>query len=722
MRPYILQKNNTIKLVPLVGNDEGWINVTVYVPAESIEINYDAFDGSFKANVGDTHLYERMAKLITVKPSDATVKTYKISIENGTGVVEKVGNTSFNAVGSGVATLKVEADGAQATAPVQATINLTVEKPVKSANIPNNIIYATLTDGNPTDITNKVKANVTLDGDPDLWATQATVTLSGTYVTCTDDTGAPFTPSFNATGLLGKYAAVAEGTSTMTIDLRWPNYDDWGVSSNDLTYGNAQKTFDIVVQTLVTLVGFDVTITDPVVGQNGTITLTPQPVGATFDPSDINVYIYNDFDDDTNNANDWSDQLSTDVISETTAGLSYKFTSTIPGNVNVLVTQNAVTGGETPIPVNDPASPTANSFKGFEIGWPLELATGWQWRSNPCGFIAMTELGSTFGSKDLTEIRTGNKLLYNDPNWGLFGTLTTTAGLLQGQCYKVNMVNAHTATLLGSTVTDANKRAGTIDETTKDLTISLNPGWNWVGNPYLFDRNLNNLFGGTASGVADGTVIVGKTGSAEFKTASGLWEGDLKVLKAGEGYIIKNPGTAAFNLVFPAETTLTPGNDAVPSGVKGINAPAKVWEYDHTRFANNMTIIATLEGIEHPDQYSIGAFVGDECRGEGIIEDGKAFITVHCDADEYVTFKLYSPYTNDFYTIEEGLKAQTRVGSLRAPLLLHAAGVVDGINATTSSAEANAAYDLNGRRSIATQRGITIRRMSDGSVRKVIVK
>ena len=89
-----------------------------------------------------------------------------------------------------------------------------------------------------------------------------------------------------------------------------------------------------------------------------------------------------------------------------------------------------------------------------------------------------------------------------------------------------------------------------------------------------------------------------------------------------------------------------------------------------------------------------------------------------------MTFKLYSPYTNDFYSIEEGLKAQARVGSLRAPLTLHAAGVVDGINATMSSpsTEANAAYDLNGRRSIATQRGITIRRMSDGSVRKVIVK
>ena len=720
MRPYILQNNNTTKLVPLIGNDEGWINVTVYVPAESIEIDYSAFGGNFKANVGDTHLYERMAKLITVKPLDATVKTYKISIENGDGVVEKVGNTTFNAVGSGVATLKVEADGAPATAAVQATINLTVEKPVKSASTPNNTIYATLTDGNPTDITNQVKANISLGGDPALWATQATATLSGTYVTCTDDSGAPITPSFDATGLLGKYTAVAEGTSTMTINLRWPNYDDWGVSSDELTYGTAQKTFDIVVQTLVSLVGFEVAITNPVVGANGTITLTPQPAGATFDPNEINVYIYNDYDDDTNNTNDWSDQLSTDVISETTAGLSYKFTSTIPGNVNVLVTKNELTGGETAIPVNDPNSPTSYSFTGFEIGWPLELTTGWQWRSNPCGFVASAELGNTFGSADLTEIRTGNKLLYNDPNWGLYGTLTTTAGILQGQCYKVNMQNAHTATLLGSTVTDANKRAGSIDATTKALTIALNPGWNWVGYPYFFDRNLNNLFGGNTD--FEGAMIVGKTGFATYNSSTGLWEGALQMLKAGEGYIIKNAKATAISLVFPDETTLTPGNEAVPSGVKGINAAAKVWEYDHSRFVNNMAVIATLEGVEHPDQYSIGAFVGDECRGEGIIEDGKAFITVHCDADEYVTFKLYSPYTNDFYSIEEGLKAQTSVGSLRAPLKLHAAGVVDGINATTSSAEANASYDLNGRRSIATQRGITIRRMSDGSVRKVIVK
>ena len=131
-----------------------------------------------------------------------------------------------------------------------------------------------------------------------------------------------------------------------------------------------------------------------------------------------------------------------------------------------------------------------------------------------------------------------------------------------------------------------------------------------MGNPYLFDRNLNDLFGGTASGVSDGTVIVGKTGSAEFKSASGLWEGDLKMLKAGEGYIIKNPSTAAFNLVFPAETTLTPGNDAVPSGVKGINAPGWHLHFRDTerRHGGHVVNFSLLEGelsLCHADDFQI---------------------------------------------------------------------------------------------------------------------
>jgi hypothetical protein len=166
-----------------------------------------------------------------------------------------------------------------------------------------------------------------------------------------------------------------------------------------------------------------------------------------------------------------------------------------------------------------------------------------------------------------------------------------------------------------------------------------------------------------------------------------------------------------------------PCNEDSSNGVKSEASFAKVWEYDHTRFMNNMTMVANVEDVDNPEQYSIGAFVGDECRGEGTVMNGKAFITVHCNPGEYVTFKLYNAYTGEYRIIEEGLKAQTRVGSLKAPFKLHAGALVDGINGIANGrGHSSEAYDLSGRRTSTQQRGVSILRMADGQSQKVIVK
>lgn len=707
IRPYIQQASG--KLVP---ENNGWITVTVEVPVTEIQIDYSlfnedptAFADYFKANVGDKNLYQRLQRLIKVLPDEATDKSYTISIEDTNQPVVLIGATSLQAQGEGPATVKVTANnGINPTdgGPVTATVNIQVVKPTTAVNVQQSTLYipCTATDL-PKDITADVQGFVTFNGTNPV----GTVALTGTSVNCS-------APGLDATGLSGMYTAVDKGTTTVAITLQWPNYDEWGVNGDVLTYNSFQKQFDIIVQEALS--AFNVAVTEAFVGGNGTITLTPQPAGAAFDIADIGVTIDNGY------SGDWGAQLTVTKGSQTTDALVFNYTSSIPGVVNVSVTKKELSGSDTPIDLYDgSATPTPNYS--FEIGWPLSLASGWQWRSNPCGAIPVADFTTIFSNKYLVEIRTNNKLLFNDPQWGLYGTLTSSVGLLQGQCYKVNMTNPYESILYGSSAADPSLVAGTYNAD-GSVNVTLKTGWNWVGNPYLFDRVLNNIFSGTASGILDGTVIIGKTGSAEFKATSGLWEGDLKVLKAGEGYVIKNPSTADVDLVFPAETTMAPGNES--AGVKGLEGVVKVWEYDHSRFMNNMTMVATLEDIAHPDQYSIGAFVGDECRGEGIVENGKAFITVHCNVGEYVTFKLYSPYTNDYYTVEEGLQAQTRIGSLDAPFKLHAANVVDGINAAVASpsGDANTTFDLNGRRVNGNQRGVGIRRMADGSIRKVIVK
>ena len=370
--------------------------------------------------------------------------------------------------------------------------------------------------------------------------------------------------AFNTNGLTGTYTAVAEGTSTVIIDLNWPNYDAWGITGDVLTFNTAQSKFDIIVQQMVTLIGFNVAVTNAVAGQSGTITLTPQPAGATFDPNAIGVTISNGY------TGDWGALLSVTKKSITTEKLEWQYSSAIPCTVTVKAEQTTPTGGTTTIRLNDPTSDAAYSFTGFEIGYPLSLNSGWQWRSNPCGAVTTANFASIYGTADLTEIRTSDKLLYNDPSWGFFGTLNSTAGLLQGQCYKLNMKNARESVLYGSSATDASLVEGTRGAA-GEVTIALNPGWNWVGSPYLFDRKLSTVFS-TAFAGKDGIIIIGKTGSAEL-TPAGNWNGDLTTLNSGEGYIIKNPYTETIRFTFVCKGGMfyaENGDPHLPHAARGI--------------------------------------------------------------------------------------------------------------------------------------------------------
>ena len=346
-----------------------------------------------------------------------------------------------------------------------------------------------LTDGNPQDITTEVQNNVTLStaGGSLVSEVDGTVALSGSSVTCSP------APGLDLGGITGTFTAQTEGTTTVTINLRWPDYDSWGVSTDVLQYNTAQFSFTIKVTNNLTLSHFNVAVANAVAGLPGTISFTPQPAGASYDLNNLMVDINNGL------AGPWANALTSSLSSATDDLIVYEFTSTIPCQINVAVTINGV-----PVVLNDPSSPVGNAFSGFEIGWPFELSSGWQWRSNPCGFIPANQLATYYGNGDLIEIRTNNSLLYNDPAWGFYGTLTSTPGILQGQCYKVNMKAARSTVLMGSSVTDeATQVAGTVNMTNSSYSVTLKPGWNWVGSPYLFNRELDNIFSGQVANLKD---------------------------------------------------------------------------------------------------------------------------------------------------------------------------------------------------------------------------
>jgi hypothetical protein len=132
-----------------------------------------------------------------------------------------------------------------------------------------------------------------------------------------------------------------------------------------------------------------------------------------------------------------------------------------------------------------------------------------------------------------------------------------------------------------------------------------------------------------------------------------------------------------------------------------------------------MTMVATLSNIEQPEQYTLGAFVDGECRGEGEYIDGRMYITAHVNDGEQVSFVLYNEWTGDYLNVEQTFTARTRIGSVTAPIAL-TTGTTTGISTATTATAAQEVYDLQGRKVTGSQRNtINIVRMRDGSVRKI---
>lgn len=312
----------------------------------------------------------------------------------------------------------------------------------------------------------------------------------------------------------------------------------------------------------------------------------------------------------------------------------------------------------------------------------VNINEGWHWFTLFAGQGDITLEGISEGFGEVQEIRSQTELLYNDPNYGFFGELKGISWL---DTYKINVKTGQTINYLIPGIDNYMQ-----DEVTK----YYGPGWNWSGFPYCFNHSVSQIFAN--SELADGTRIVSKNdGFTELN--SGKWAGTLQTIKAGEGYLVYYPGSSNVSVILPAEGLLKKVNN-VPSTKR---APAQnIWNYDASRFANNMTIIARSDEELDADRYSIGAFVAGECRGEGKIIDGRIFITVHGENGEKVNFKLHDNLTGEYRDLAERVDFADMRGTFKSPMHLDtdgSAGIQDVISDSEIDPEAEI-YTISGQR------------------------
>lgn len=386
--------------------------------------------------------------------------------------------------------------------------------------------------------------------------------------------------------------------------------------------------------------------------------LTPDPVGAEVDPSRVEVTIT----PDSYVSEEWKSIV--EIVPTDESKLNYTIR---PHSVGRAIISVKLDGVE-----------VASSY--VDIGQRYMQKAGWKWASLYGGDVSWNSPEYELGNV-VEEIRSEDALLHNDPEYGYFGDINR---LESGTCYKIKVKEEEPGLLdLRIMYTGAYEDMRTHRQ--------IVPMWNWLGNPYQYDHDINSVFStedAYANNFNVGDRIVSKdNGFAEYNGEK--WTGTLTTLHAGLGYMYFNAGSENVDMEYLREGRM-------PQGTPVMNAPQhkqSVWTYNSAPFADNMTIVADLGNDYSAERFTVGAFVGDECRGEGEMIDGKCFITVHADKGETISFKLHDAVSGEMRTINEQMPFAKMAGSLRAPQRLTVGGIVTGITAADIASSGIAVVD-----------------------------
>ena len=338
----------------------------------------------------------------------------------------------------------------------------------------------------------------------------------------------------------------------------------------------------------------------------------------------------------------------------------------------------------------------------------LILESGWSWISLTSAMFAPEAIKDGF-----VEARSRTDLVFNDVKWGPFGSLTMFD---QTQAYKIKMQDDIDPVTVYADLEGVMSYDGAIES--KEFI----KGWNWVSYPYEYRYPVKDIF--NAANFAEGDIILSKNDGFVTLT-DGAWVGTLSELLPNEGYMIYTAN--AFTCEMPNRFSLEQGEFEASAGTE-IPAPAgaaarerSVWVYDGSRFANSMAVIAKVD-VEECEDYTIGAFVGDECRGEGRFINGLAFISVAGEADENVTFRLYNKVSGEFIDLDRELQFSGMAGSVKVPVTMGTiegtTGIVD-INSIDSN-NVEAIYDISGRKVEQMTEGIYVIKVREGD--KIVTK
>ncbi len=319
----------------------------------------------------------------------------------------------------------------------------------------------------------------------------------------------------------------------------------------------------------------------------------------------------------------------------------------------------------------------------------IALVDGWNWASHNQS-IALTP--EAFKKDGINRVMTLTGEITHDDILGFVGHIEDITAT---DAVKVQTTGAVNISLTGEP----------FNPNVNENIVSLKKGWNWLGYPLDQTMTVSEALAHLEAEEGDYITYLGG-GFAQY--SGGQWQGDLDIMVPGQGFLYKSMSGNSFLY-----------NDAVVSKAQALNAKRLVtdvapWSADAHRYPDMMCVTAELYDGDTKldgDDYYLGAFVGDECRGVAKYINGKYFLSVYGDKNVAVSFVAVEKETGVAYSISEavGFKPDA-LGSVSSPYVMNLSSTtaIDNITVDDTTAHEGIYNTLGQRVNRVSRNGIFI--------------
>ena len=231
----------------------------------------------------------------------------------------------------------------------------------------------------------------------------------------------------------------------------------------------------------------------------------------------------------------------------------------------------------------------------------IDLAQGWNWISFNVynkTFESLSSVLSRFPWQEgdiLTEDSEGLTLVYKKGQWiSTTGSNIKDLRLSQKVSYSVLVQNDHQIDIWGKAFQDPDER-----------TITVRPGWSSIGYTPLVNLPVTTALTEYFDEATPGDVVKNQHAFAMFTAdgkGGGKWQGTLKYMKPGEGYMMHRQKQTTATFTYPY---YEPGENYLETTTA----------YAPMRFATTMSVVAEAVGIDVEEGDRLVAFAGREQVG-----------------------------------------------------------------------------------------------------------